>query len=500
MLNHILAVFAPLNFGTLSLGVLVGLIIGALPGLGAYVGIALLIPLTFVLDAAPSLMLLTGLYTAGIYGGSIIAVLLRVPGTSASAATAMDGFALSQRGKPRSAVGMATFASVTGGIFSGIVLLTLSPLLAKVAVAFGPPEYFLMAIFGLTAIGSIATGNIIKGLISGFAGLFLSTIGIDLNSGFFRFSFGIPALEGGLGLVPAMIGLFAFSQALILSEDPETGVVHSSIEKIGWNIWPTWSEIREVGLLTFLRSNIIGTIVGLMPGAGANIAQWIAYGEAKRSEKGDLDSDGALLRGVAAAEASNNATTGSSMVPLFVFGIPGSESAAILLGALMIHGLTPGMRLFTSQADIVYPIFWGFILANILMAVFASILSPLIINVVRVPKTILIPAILSLCVVGAYAITNSLFQVGAMTAFGIIGYLMRKSNFVPAAMLLGLILGPIAEDGFRSSLTMADGFLIFYFLGRPISLGIIILIAAVILFVVRREFKRGREAARQTVT
>ncbi len=492
-MHHILAVFSPLNFGTLSLGVLVGLIIGALPGLGAYVGIALLIPLTFVMDPTPSLMLLTGLYAAGIYGGSIIAVLLRVPGTSASAATAMDGYTLSQRGKPRTAVGMATFASVTGGVFSGIVLLTLSPLLARVAVAFGPPEYFLMAIFGLTAIGSISTGNILKGLISGFAGLFLSTIGIDLHSGFFRYSFGIRALEGGMDLVPAMIGLFAFSQALILSEEPETGVVEGKIEKVSWNIWPTLSEIREVGLWTFIRSYLVGTVVGLMPGAGANIAQWISYGEAKRSEKADPESDGALLRGVASAEASNNATTGSSLVPLFVFGIPGSESAAILLGALMIHGLVPGMRLFTKQADIVYPIFWGFIFANILMAIFASFLSRAMINIVRVPKSILIPIILSLCVIGAFAITNSIFQVYVMTGFGIVGYLMRKSNFVPAAMLLGLILGPIAEDGFRSSLTMADDFLLFYFLQRPISLAIIVLIAAVIVFVIRREIRQGRE-------
>jgi putative tricarboxylic transport membrane protein len=494
--DHILAVFAPLNFGTLSLGVIVGLIIGALPGLGAYVGIALLIPLTFVMDPTPSLMLLTGLYAAGIYGGSIIAVLLRVPGTSASAATAMDGFALSQMGKPRAAVGMATFASVTGGIFSGIVLLTLSPLLARVAVAFGPPEYFLMAIFGLTAIGSISTGNIIKGMISGFAGLFLSTIGIDLHSGFFRYSFGIRPLEGGLGLVPAMIGLFAFSQALILSEDPKTGVVHGNLEKVSWNIWPRLREIRAVGLWSFIRSYLIGTVVGLMPGAGANIAQWISYGEAKRSEKEDPESENALLRGVASAEASNNATTGSSLVPLFVFGIPGSESAAILLGALMIHGLVPGMRLFTKQADIVYPIFWGFIFANVLMAIFASFLTRAMINVVRAPKSVLIPVILSLCVVGAYAITNSLFQVWAMTAFGVVGYLMRKSNFVPAAMLLGLILGPIAEDGFRSSLTMADGFVLFYLLQRPISLVIILLIAAVILFVVRREIKRNRKLSR----
>jgi putative tricarboxylic transport membrane protein len=498
VLNHILIVFSLGNLGALCIGVIVGLIIGALPGLGAYVGIALLIPLTFVMDPTPSILLLCGLYAAGIYGGSIVAVLLRVPGTSASAATAIDGYELSVRGKPRAAVGMATFSSVTGGVFSGIILLTLAPLLAKIATMFGPPEYFLMAIFGLTAIGSISTGNILKGLISGFAGLFFSTVGIDLHSGFFRFSFGYYALEAGLGLVPAMIGLFAFSQALVLSEDPEKGVIPGGIEKVSWNIWPRFGEIREVGLVTFVRSYIIGTVVGLLPGAGANIAQWISYGEAKRSEKGDLDSDGSLLRGVASAESANNATTGSSLVPLFVFGIPGSESAAILLGALMIHGLVPGMRMFTKQADIVYPIFWGFILANILMAVFASFLSRVMINVVRVPKAILIPCILSLCVIGAYTITNSIFQVWVMTGFGILGYLMRKTNFVPAAMLLGIILGPIAEDGFRSSLTMADTFLLFYFIKRPLSLTILAMIAAVIVFVIRREIKRGRAEKAKT--
>jgi putative tricarboxylic transport membrane protein len=489
--NHVLTVFSFGNLGAMCTGVIVGLIIGALPGLGAYVGIALLIPLTFGMDPTASILLLCGLYAAGIYGGSLTAVLLRVPGTSASAATAIDGYELSVRGKPRAAVGMATFSSVTGGVFSGVMLLTLAPLLAKVAIMFGPPEYFLMAIFGLTAIGSISSGNILRGLISGFAGLFFSTIGIDLNSGFFRFTFGFHPLEAGLGLVPAMIGLFAFSQALVLSEDPEKGVIPGKIEKIGWNIWPHFSEIREVGLVTFLRSYLIGTVVGVLPGAGANIAQWISYGEAKRAERGDGKSDGALLRGVASAEAANNATTGSSLVPLFVFGIPGSESAAILLGALMIHGLVPGMRLFTKQADIVYPIFWGFILANILMAVFASILSRVMINVVRVPKAILIPCILSLCVIGSYTITNSMFEVWVMTSFGILGYLMRKTNFVPAAMLLGIILGPIAEQGFRSSLIMADSFLLFYFMKRPISLAILVLIAAVMFYVIRREIKTG---------
>ena len=238
MFEHFLATFTFSNMWSLSLGVVVGLIIGALPGLGAYVGIALLIPLTFVMDPAPSLLMLTGLYAAGIYGGSIIAVLLRVPGTSASAATCIDGFRLCQKGKPRAAVGMATFASVTGGVFSGIILLTLAPLLARVATMFGPPEYFLMAIFGLTAIGSIATGNVIKGLISGFFGLFMSTVGMDLNSGFFRFTFDFAPLEGGLGLVPAMIGLFAFSQALVLTEDPSSGVVQGKVEKVSWNICP----------------------------------------------------------------------------------------------------------------------------------------------------------------------------------------------------------------------------------------------------------------------
>ena len=494
MFEHFLATFSFGNLWALSIGVTVGLIIGALPGLGAYVGIALLIPLTFVMDPAPSLLMLTGLYAAGIYGGSIIAVLLRVPGTSASAATCIDGFQLCQKGKPRAAVGMATFASVTGGVFSGIVLLTLAPLLAQVATLFGPPEYFLMAIFGLTAIGSIATGNVIKGLISGGAGLFLSTVGMDLNSGFFRFTFEFSHLEAGLGLVPAMIGLFAFSQALVLSENPKSGVVPGGVEKISWNIWPRLSEIKKVGWVTFLRSYLIGTIVGVLPGAGANIAQWISYGEAKRSEKEPPDSEAALLRGVASAEASNNATTGSSLVPLFVFGIPGSESAAILLGALMIHGLVPGMRLFSQQAEIIYPVFWGFILANILMAVFASLLTRLLINVIRVPKGILVPCIMSLCVLGAFAISNSFFHVWVMTGFGILGYAMRKTNFVPAAMLLGIILGPIAEDGFRSSLTLADGFVLFFMLERPISLAIICLILAVAVFVARREWSRYRKA------
>ncbi|MBC7189988.1 tripartite tricarboxylate transporter permease [Candidatus Aerophobetes bacterium] len=490
-MEYIISVFNFTNLYALIIGVVVGLIIGALPGMGAYTGVALLIPLTFVMTPTSSLLMLTALYTAGIYGGSLTAILLYVPGTSASAVTAIEGYEFTKRGRPMEAIQMATFASVTGGLISGVLLLLVAPPLSQVSLAFGPPEYFLLAVFGLTAVGSIASGKVVKGLISGFIGLFLSTIGIDLNSGYPRYTFGISGLEGGIDVVSAVIGLFALSQVLILSEDPFKKAV-STIKKVGWNVFPNFSQIKKVGFFTFLRSYIIGIFIGLLPAAGANVAQWISYAEARRVGKPEDNFGKGSLKGIAAAEAANNATTGSSLVPLFVFGIPGSVTAAILLGALMIHGLTPGITLFTRQAHIVYPVIWGFIFANVIMAGFAILFVRQVANFVRLPRGILIPLIVTLCVVGVYAKTNSFFQIWVMSLFGLMGYGMRKTDFSPAAVLLGLILGPICESGFRSTLNMADTFLVFYLVRRPISLGLLALTIIVVLFIVRREIRESR--------
>jgi putative tricarboxylic transport membrane protein len=330
------------NFVAMILGVVVGLVVGAIPGLNPPMAIALMIPLSFHMPPATALILLVSCFAAGIYGGSFSAILMRAPGTSASAASAIEGYELTKRGKAIEAIRISTFASVVGGIISGIVLLLLAPPLAKVSLWFGPSEYFLIAILGLTAIASVTFGSVTRGLISGLLGLFLSTVGIDQYSGFPRNTFGFVGLESGMDIMPAIIGLFAFAQGMELCEG-KASLNIAGVNKLSWNLWPKLSEIMHVKW-SLVRGWTIGLIMGVIPAAGGSIAQWIAYAEEiRRAKPGDRFGRGEL-KGLAATEGSNKGVTGTSLVPRFVLGIPGGISAAVILGSLIIHVLQPGAR------------------------------------------------------------------------------------------------------------------------------------------------------------
>ncbi len=319
--------------------------------------IALMIPVSFNFPPETALILLVSCYAAGIYGGSFSAILLRTPGTSASAASAIEGYEMTRRGDAIHAIRISTFASVVGGIISGFVLLLLAPPLAQVSLWFGPAEYFLVAILGLTAIASVSFGSLYKGLISGLLGLFLSTFGVEQYSGFPRYTFDFIGLESGFGILPAIIGLFAFAQALELSEGDASGTI-SGVKRLSWNIWPRLDEILHVKW-SLARGWLTGLVMGVIPAAGGSIAQWIAYAwEIRRAKPGDRFGEGEV-KGLAATEGSNNGVTGTSLVPMFVLGIPGGISAAVILGALMIHGPRPGMRLFKNLPEIIYTIMWG---------------------------------------------------------------------------------------------------------------------------------------------
>lgn len=473
-------VFTPVNLLAILAGVVGGLCIGALPGLTSNLGVALLLPVTFSMDVTAALLMLTSLYTSAIYGGCFPAILLYTPGTSASAVTAIDGFALTQKGEFNKAIRIATIASVTGGLASGLALLLLAPPLSLLSLKFGPPEYFMLALFGLTIIGTLASGNMVKGLISGAVGLFLSTIGLDLDSGFPRFAFGFSDLYGGIGFVPVVIGLFSLSQALLMCEEARKTIQRLDVVTGAWRFLPTRDEFRRIRV-TLARSSIIGVVVGILPGAGGDIGSWASYNEAKRFAGTDRDFGKGSIVGVAASETANNATTGSSLIPLLTLGIPGSPTAAVLLGALIIHGLLPGRTLFTEHAQITYTVIVGFLLANLLMGVAGMSLGRYMGNVTRMPNALLIPIIVALSVVGSYSLGNNIFDVYTMLAFGVIGYLMRKAGFAPAPLILGLILGPIAETGFRQSVILAKGPLLWHILGSPISL---ILFALTVLSIV----------------
>jgi putative tricarboxylic transport membrane protein len=478
LLTFVTDVFTPINLLAIVAGVFAGLLIGGLPGLTANLGVALLLPVTFGMDVAPALLMLSSLYTAAIYGGSFAAILLHTPGTSASAATAIDGFALTQRGEFNKALRIATFSSVVGGVASALALLLIAPPLSRLSLAFGPSEYFMLAVFGLTVIGTLASGNIVKGLIAGVAGLWLSTVGADLDSGFPRYTFGIFALLSGINFVPAVIGLFSMSQALLMCEEALKSIQQEQVgARERWRFLPRLAELKRISP-TMARSSVIGVLVGILPGAGGDIGSWVSYNEAKRFSKTPDEFGKGSIIGISASETANNAVTGSSLIPLLTLGIPGSATAAILLGALIIHGLLPGRTLFTDHADVTYTVIFGFLLANVVMGIVGMSIGRYMAKLARLPNYVLIPMIIALSVVGSYSLGNNFFDVQTMLIFGLLGYLMRKGGFPPAPMILGLILGPIAETGFRQSVVLARGNVVEYILSSPISL---VLFAATLL-------------------
>ena len=442
------AALTPINLIAAVISVAIGITIGALPGLSAAMGVALLIPITFGMDPSTGLITLAGVYCGAIFGGSISAILIRTPGTPAAAATAIDGYELTKQGKAGTALGTAITASFIGGILSAIPLYLFAPRLAKLALLFGPAEYFWLSIFGLTIIAGASTKSIVKGLISGALGLMLSTVGMDPMLGNPRFTFGVPALLSGIPFTAALIGLFSMSQVLMLAEKKIKQA--GNMVEFDNKVLLSRKQILEI-LPTSLRSTVIGRI---LPGAGASIAAFLGYNEAKRfSKKKELFGHGSI-EGIAGAEAANNAVTGGSLIPTFTLGIPGESVTAVLLGGLMIQGLQPGPDLFTVHGKITYTFFAGFVIVNIFMLILGLFGSKLFARVSRVSDSYLIPLIFSLSVIGSYAINNQMSDVWVMFVFGIIGYFVQKFELNSASIVLALILGPIGESGLRRSLIL----------------------------------------------
>lgn len=493
--EYALNVFTVANALVMILGVTVGLLIGAIPGLSPPMAIALLIPVSFGMPADTALILMMSCYAAGIYGGAFTAILLRAPGTSASAASAIEGFEMTRRGRAVEAIRIATFASVMGGLISGLVLIWVAQPLAGVALMFGPAEMFLIALLGLASIAAVTFGAVYRGLIAGLFGLFLSTFGVDNYSGFPRYTFGYDGFATGIGILPAIVGLFAFAQGLELCRGNPSGTV-SGVTRLGWRIWPSFAEIAHTRW-SLVRGWVTGLVMGLIPAAGASVAQWVAYAwEVRQAKPGDQFGRGEV-KGLAATEASNNGVTGTSLIPLFILGIPGGISAAVILGALMIHGLQPGMRLFRTNPEVVYTIMWGFLFANIVMFVIAGFMARIMAYLTLFPRGVLGPMILVFSVVGTYAGTRNFHDVYIMMAFGFIGYYAQIWRFSPAAILLGLILGPIAENGFRDMMVVSRDNPIPYMLMRPQSVVILILIALALYFgsAPKTWTRKGKQAA-----
>lgn len=445
---------SPLNIALMVLATIIGVTIGCLPGLSAAMGVALLLPVTFGMDPATGLIVLGGIYCGAIFGGSISAILIHTPGTPASAASAIEGYQLTLQGRAAKALTVACVASFFGGLLSCISLYFFSPLLAQLAMQFKSPEYFWLSLFGLTIIAGVSSKSLLKGLMSGMLGLLLSTIGMDPMEGVPRFMFGQSALYNGINVTCALIGLFSMSQILILAE--KKIVARPSAVEVKDKFGLSGKEMRRLAP-TIGRSWIIGNIVGILPGAGASIACFMGYNEARRFSRHKDEFGKGSIEGLAGSEAANNAVTGGSLIPTLTLGIPGESVTAVLMGGLIIHGLQPGPELFTSHAGMTYTFFAGFVLVQFAMLAIGLFGCRAFAHIARLSDAILIPSIFLLCVVGAYAIHNNLVEVAIMLIFGIIGYLAQKFDLNPAAIVLGLILGPIGERGLRRALLLNDG-------------------------------------------
>ena len=462
-------------------GTVGGMVIGALPGFSAAMGVSLLIPITYGMNPVAALTMLVAMYTSAIYGGSITAILCHTPGTPASAATAIDGYQLTKKGRGMEAMGVATFGSALGGTVSAIAMLLIAPALGAFSLKFSVLEYFLLAVFGLTVIASLAGDSVIKGLFSGVMGLALGCVGLDAITGVPRMTLGVIQLEDGINFVPALIGLFSISQVMSLAWDVYHGKKGSVIEdqenlKKSRRL-PPWKEMKTL-FPTMGRCSIVGTIVGIVPAAGAGVSSWICYSLGKRFSKHPEEFGHGALEGVASCETGNNAATGGALIPLITLGLPGSSVAAILLGGMMIHGLTPGTSMFTEHAPTTYAIMIGFLIANILMGVIGMFAAKYIARVSTVPMGLLGPVIVALATAGTFAIRNNMFDVYVMLAFGLIGFVLKKCGFAAPPMILGMVLSEICENNWRRAVILANakGGMLQYFMGRPIAIVLAILI------------------------
>ena len=464
VLSSLAQLFEFSTLWTIALGTLGGLIIGALPGLTATMGVALLIPMTFGMAPVVGLNMLIGIYIGGIYGGCVSSILLRTPGTPASAATVLDGYPMAQRGEAGKALGMATIASTIGGVFAAVILATLAPQLASIALKFGAAEYFALALFGLTIIASLS-GDLLKGAISGLLGILISCVGADPITGVLRYTFGVSGFASGFAFTPALIGLFALSE--VFTQMERLGSSDAPVRNVTGR-WPSRSDMRE-SKSALVRGSIIGTIIGIIPGTGSGTASWIAYNEARRSSPHPEKFGTGYAPGIAATESANNAVCAAALIPLLALGIPGDVVTAVLMGGLMIQGLAPGPMLFQTNPDVIIGIFGGTFIATIFMFIFGMALIPLFSRILLIPRQLLAMTIVVFCFIGSFAINLNPVDLYTMVGFGVLGWGMQKFGFSQAALCIALILGPMMEANLRRGLLQSGDNLI-EFTSGPITL------------------------------
>jgi putative tricarboxylic transport membrane protein len=455
-----------------------GIIVGMLPGLTATMGIALMTTLTFKLPANNAVLILICMYVGAIYGGGRSAILLNIPGTPANAATAVDGNPLARQGKAGQAIGIATTGSFLGSIIGMLLLATVTPLLGNFALRFHSFEFFWLAVFGVVISGNLtAPKDPLKGWISGFLGLFVAMIGMESIHAVVRFSFGNVELSGGIGLIPAMVGAFGFSEIIMMMKYTRVDVIDSEITRVvprPRDIYRHWK--------TIFRSGVIGTFVGAVPGVGEDIGAWVSYDFARRASKRPEEYGQGSYEGMISAEIGNNSAVAGAMIPVLSLAIPGSAPAAVLLAAMFIHGVRPGPMIMTSNPDFVFTVVAMVFFATIAMFILGLSMVKGLVKVLQVPRQKLMPIIFVLCVIGAYAVQQRPFDIGVMVVFGILGYFMKEMDYPVAPMVLGIILGDILDPNLRRSLVITDGNLIPFFT-RPISA---VLVFVIVLTMVSR--------------
>lgn len=429
-----------------------GVIIGALPGLNATTGAALLLPFTITMEPIPAIAILTTIYCAATFAGAITAILINTPGTSASATTCLDGYPLAQSGEAGRALGMATISSTIGGIISVICLMLAAPLMARMAYNFAPPEYFALTVFGISMLATIGDGTPLKNIIAGAFGVLLATVGKDLLTTVERFTFGFNELSEGIGFVPVMIGIFGISELLVQAERLRVERRQVLMKTIKL---PSRADYARVWK-TILRSSGIGTFIGILPAEGATVASMIGYNEARRWSKTPEEFGKGSIEGIAGSEAANNSATGGAMVPTLALGIPGSPTAAVILAGLMVHGLQPGPTMFTEQAEFAYAIFWSMLLVNVMFIFVGLFGAKIFARVTFVPVQILWPIVFTFSIVGAYALDQSMLDVYIAIGSGVIGYFMRRFGYSVVPLAIGLILGGMLEKRLGQSLIMLD--------------------------------------------
>jgi putative tricarboxylic transport membrane protein len=473
--------------------VTVGILLGAIPGITVTMGVALFLPMTYGMDALDGLSVLMGLYMGGTTGGLIAAVLLNIPGNPSCVATTFDGYPMAKRGEAGRALGLGIIGSFIGGIFSIFVLILVAPALADVALQFGPFEYFSIALFSLTMISTLAGKSLIKGMISASLGVVAALVGMAPISAFPRFTFGSPDLLIGFSLLPALVGLFAFSQilesALMPKEEEDASMFAYKLVGLGV---PLRDLKKQAG--NFLRSSVLGTVIGVLPGVGGAVINIIAYAMEKKYSKYPEKFGTGIDDGIVASETSNNACTGGALVPTLTLGIPGDNTTAVILAGFMIHGIAPGPLLFAEHSLLVYGIFASLLVANVMMLGLSYWTLRACVKLLSVPKNILLPVVGAMCVIGAYGLNNNMFDVWTMLIFGLLGFFLLRLRFGLAPLILGFILAPIIETNLRRGLQRSDGDLTPFFT-EPISGAFLLITLLVLIWNIRSIYKQRTRAA-----